>query len=414
MASIELSGIGKRYIQLQEEASLATALLPFLRATKTERWALRDVSFSVGEGETVGIIGRNGAGKTTLLRLLACVTRPTEGRLTVRGRVAPLIGVGVGFHQEMTGRENIFVNGMLLGLTRRQIAARLDDIVEFSEIADYIDTPVKFYSSGMYMRLGFSVAVNVDPEILLVDEVLAVGDTAFQLKCFDRMREIQKQGTSILMVSHSMHAIRLLCPRAILIRKGSLEIDGPTEDTIARHHQLMTSDTEEGAGGAIASITERKLIGSDGETHNPASEDSLVYRATVRFHKEVDTPQVFFQVISENGTVAYSIQTRLGRTRVVYSPGDEALVEVPFEARLGAGTYRLLLALTDRLGRDLVALDPSDFMIYIDPTPGIGGVADLRAKVNVDGELLSGFEDLALVPNAPSAAARVALNGKPA
>lgn len=403
MTAIELAGLGKRYFQLQEEASLATTFLPFLRATRTERWALRDISFEVGEGETVGVIGRNGAGKTTLLRLLACVTRPTEGRLTVRGRVAPLIGVGVGFHPEMTGRENVYVNGMLLGLSRRQITARLDEIVEFSEIADYIDTPVKFYSSGMYMRLGFSVAISVDPEVLLVDEVLAVGDVAFQLKCFDRMREIQKQGTSILLVSHSMHAIRLLCPRALLIRKGRLEIDGPSEDVIARHHQLMTDGAEDGEGGGVASIVNRELIGTEGPTHNPAAEESLVYRATIRFHQEVDTPQVFFQVRSEDGTLAYSIQTRLDRSGTVYRPGSEALIEVPFEARLGGGTYRLCLAVTDRLGRAALALDPSDFMIYVDPTPGIGGLADLRAALHIDGEHLSEFGSLALVPTAISA-----------
>lgn len=403
MAAIDLDGVGKRYLQLQEDASLASTVLPFLRTTRTERWALRDISFSVGEGETVGVIGRNGAGKTTLLRLLACVTRPTEGRLTVRGRVAPLIGVGVGFHPEMTGRENIFVNGMLLGLTRRQIAACLDSIVEFSEIPDYIDTPVKFYSSGMYLRLGFSVAIHVDPEILLVDEVLAVGDIAFQLKCVERMRELQRRGTSILLVSHSMHAIRLLCPRAILIRKGALEMDGPAEDVIDRHHQLMTSDTGEGDGTAIASIFNRELTGPTGPTHNPAAGDSLVYRATVRFHQEIDTPQVFFQVVAEDGTLAYSIQTNFARARVGYGPGDEASIEVPFEARLGAGTYRLRLVVMDRLGRNLVALDPSDFMIYVDPQPGIGGIADLKAAVYIDGEHLSAFDDLALVPGASAA-----------
>jgi hypothetical protein len=218
------------------------------------------------------------------------------------------------------------------------------------------------------------------------------------------MREIQKQGTSILMVSHSMHAIRLLCPRALLIRKGRLEIDGPTEEVIARHHQLMTVDADEGDGSAVATIHDRELVGPAGPTHNPASGESFVYRATVRFHQEVDTPQVFFQVRGEDGTLAYSIQTRLDRATAIYGPGSEAVIEVPFEARLGAGTFRLCLALTDRLGRNALALDPSDFMIYVDPTPGIGGIADLSAALYVDGEHLSEFGSLALVADGPASA----------
>ena len=396
MASIELAGIGKRYYQLEERASLVTTLLPFLRATKTERWALRELSFSVEQGETVGVLGRNGAGKTTLLRLLAGVTRPSEGRLTIRGRVAPLIGVGVGFHQEMTGRENIFVNGMLLGLTRRQVEARLDSIIEFSEIADYIDTPVKFYSSGMFMRLGFSVAIHVDPEVLLVDEVLAVGDIAFQLKCFERMRQLQRAGTSIVLVSHSMHAIRLLCPRALLIRNGLLEMDGPVEDVIGRHHQLMTSDADSGDGAAVASIVHRELVGPKGLTHNPGLDDQVTYRATFRFHTEVDTPHAIFDVISEDGTLAYHNQTLLGRSRVTYRAGAEAVVEVPFEVRLGAGTYRLRVGLMDRFRRNLLAMDSNGFMMYIDPSPGVEGIADLKASMYIDGEHLSDHGDFTL------------------
>ena len=189
--AIGLSGVGKRYWQLRDEAMLIKSLLPGHRAEKVEHWALKDISIEVKQGETLGILGRNGAGKTTLLRLLAGVSRPTEGRVRIAGRIAPLIGVGVGFHQEMSGRENIYVNGMLLGLSRREIDGRMEQIMDFAELEGFIDTPVKFYSSGMFMRLGFSVAAHVDPEVLLVDEVLAVGDLAFQLKCFERMRALQ-------------------------------------------------------------------------------------------------------------------------------------------------------------------------------------------------------------------------------
>src|SRR5690348_14860236 len=164
---------------------LLRSIMPFTRPQQTDYWALRDLSFDVERGETLGVIGRNGAGKTTMLRLLAGVTRPTEGRVEIHGRVAPLITVNVGFHPEMSGRENVFVNGILLGLTKRQVERRFEEIAEFAELGSFIDTPVKFYSSGMLMRLGFSVVAHVDAEILLVDEILAVGDTAFQIKCFD-------------------------------------------------------------------------------------------------------------------------------------------------------------------------------------------------------------------------------------
>src|SRR5436309_9699332 len=189
---------------------LLRSLLPFARPERSELWALRDVDLTLGQGDVLGVIGRNGAGKTTLLRLLAGVTRPTTGEVEIRGRVAPLISVGVGFHPEMSGRENVYVNGMLLGLTRREVDARLEEIVAFAELEDFIDTPVKFYSSGMFMRLGFSVAVHSDPNILVVDEVLAVGDMAFQAKCLERMRSLQQKGTSIVVVSHSMGTIRVL------------------------------------------------------------------------------------------------------------------------------------------------------------------------------------------------------------
>ncbi|HEY2429746.1 MAG TPA: ABC transporter ATP-binding protein, partial [Acidimicrobiales bacterium] len=192
-AAIEMHGVGKRYWQLNEQAMLLRSLMPFRRPTKTERWAVHDVTTSIDVGETVGVLGRNGAGKTSLLRLLAGVSRPTTGRIRLVGRVAPLISVGVGFHQEMSGRENVYVNAMLLGMTRAEVARRFDEIVEFAELADFIDTPVKFYSSGMYMRLGFSVAAHVDPDVLLIDEVLAVGDLAFQLKCFEHVRSLQER-----------------------------------------------------------------------------------------------------------------------------------------------------------------------------------------------------------------------------
>lgn len=198
-------------------------------------WALNDVSFEVKRGEVVGVIGRNGAGKSTLLKLLARVTEPTRGWAEIHGRVGSLLEVGTGFHPELTGRENIFLNGTMLGMSRREIQRKFDDIVTFAEVARFIDTPVKRYSSGMYVRLAFAVAAHMEPEILLVDEVLAVGDAAFQRKCLGKMEDVSKTGRTILFVSHNMGAISRLCRRCLLLSEGSLRTVGETEQVVATY-----------------------------------------------------------------------------------------------------------------------------------------------------------------------------------
>lgn len=198
-------------------------------------WALRDISFDIMQGEAVAIIGRNGAGKSTLLKLLSRITTPSAGRIEVEGRVASLLEVGTGFHPELTGRENIFLNGAILGMSRLEIKKNFDQIVAFAENEKFLDTPVKRYSSGMYMRLAFAVAAHLEPEILVVDEVLAVGDTKFQKKCLGKMNEVSKSGRTILFVSHNMSAVQNLCTRAILLEDGQLKFDGSTEAAIERY-----------------------------------------------------------------------------------------------------------------------------------------------------------------------------------
>jgi lipopolysaccharide transport system ATP-binding protein len=199
-----------------------------------EFWALKNISFDIFPGEVVGIIGRNGAGKSTLLKLLSRITLPTEGRAEIEGRVGSLLEVGTGFHPDLTGRENIFMNGAILGMRQKEIQSKLDAIIDFSEIEAFIDTPVKRYSSGMYVRLAFAVAAHLEPEVLIVDEVLAVGDAEFQRKCLGKMGEVAGQGRTVLFVSHNMAAINRLCSRAILLNKGQIEMDGlPTEVTAA-------------------------------------------------------------------------------------------------------------------------------------------------------------------------------------
>jgi lipopolysaccharide transport system ATP-binding protein len=233
--AIAVEGLGKRYL-LGEDASrhrVADVLFPWRNGGAGEFWALRDVSFKVEEGESLGIIGRNGAGKSTLLKVLSRITAPTEGRATVRGRVGTLLEAGTGFHPELSGRDNIFLSGAILGLRQKDIKARFDEIMDFSEVGKFIDTPVKRYSSGMQVRLAFAVAMYLDPEILIVDEVLSVGDLGFQRKSINRMREAtDKEGRTVLFVSHSLEAVRKSCQRVLVLDEGRLTFFGSTEDGI--------------------------------------------------------------------------------------------------------------------------------------------------------------------------------------
>src|SRR2546429_4904317 len=251
---IKVEGLSKQYrIGGRQEAystlrdSLAGAVrAPFKRllsngSNNTDTiWALKDVSFEVLPGEVIGIIGRNGAGKSTLLKILSRITEPTSGRVELYGRIASLLEVGTGFHPELTGRENIYLNGAILGMGRSEIRRKFDEIVAFAEIEKFIDTPVKFYSSGMYVRLAFAVAAHLEPEILVVDEVLAVGDAAFQKKCIGKMGEVAKEGRTVLFVSHNMTAIRALCERGLLFDDGILVKHGPTEDAIRAYLQSVS------------------------------------------------------------------------------------------------------------------------------------------------------------------------------
>jgi homopolymeric O-antigen transport system ATP-binding protein len=200
-----------------------------------EFWALRNVSFEVAAGEVIGVIGRNGAGKSTLLKVLSRITEPSEGRLVLDGRIASLLEVGTGFHPELSGRENIFLNGAILGMSRAEILRKFDEIVAFAEVEQFLDTPVKRYSSGMYVRLAFAVAAHLEPEILIVDEVLAVGDSEFQKKCLGKMHEVSRGGRTVFFVSHNMAAIQALCSRAIWLDKGAVAFDGPAEACIGRY-----------------------------------------------------------------------------------------------------------------------------------------------------------------------------------
>lgn len=235
---------------------------PFPRTSSTEEilWALRDVSFEVEPGEIVGVIGRNGAGKSTLLKILSRITDPTSGHIELHGRIASLIEVGTGFHPELTGRENIFLNGAIMGMTRDEIRRKFDEIVAFAEVEKFLDTPVKRYSSGMYLRLAFAVAAHLEPEILLVDEVLAVGDARFQKKCLDKMQDVGEQGRTVLFVSHNMPAITRLCRRTILIDGGGVIADGPSHEVVSVYLGTGLNTTAERQWSDLASAPGNDIV----------------------------------------------------------------------------------------------------------------------------------------------------------
>jgi lipopolysaccharide transport system ATP-binding protein len=252
--AVELEGVGKEYV-LGESAGFGSLRDAFSRQRRArwrrERiWAIRDATFTIGQGEAIGIIGHNGAGKTTLLKLLCRITAPTTGEIRIRGHVGSLLEVGTGFHPELTGRDNVFLNGAILGMGRREIAAKFDEIVAFSEVEKFIDTPVKRYSSGRYVRLAFAVAALLVPEILIVDEVLAVGDAAFQRKCLGKMGDANYEGRTVLFVSHNMGAVRTLTQRAVWLDHGRVAADGDTGTVIADY----LASTESGESAPVADL----------------------------------------------------------------------------------------------------------------------------------------------------------------
>lgn len=277
-------------------------------------WALQDVNIQISEGEVVGLIGHNGAGKSTLLKILSRVTAPTLGQVKIKGRLAGLLEVGTGFHPELTGRENVFMNGAILGMKREEIDRKFDEIVDFSGVEKYIDTPVKRYSSGMYVRLAFAVAAHLEPEILLVDEVLAVGDVAFQKKCFDKMEVAGQMGKTIIVVSHNIAAITRLCERAILLKSGRVESDGPTLEVVGQYLSSNLGfascrewpDIENSPGNDFVRLKSISVCTKDGETKETFD---IRYPILIEFEYWVSKDNIkispAFHLLDANGTVVF-------------------------------------------------------------------------------------------------------------
>jgi ABC-2 type transport system ATP-binding protein len=300
-AAIEIDHVSKRFRLFREKPSSLKARLISSRSRAEDFWALRDVAFEVREGESLGLIGHNGSGKTTLLKVIAGILRPTEGAVRTRGRMAALLELGAGFHPELTGRENVYLNASFLGLTRKDTDAVYEDIVAFAEIADFMDNQVKFYSSGMLVRLGFAVAVHVDPEILLVDEVLAVGDESFQAKCLNRIRSFQAEGRTIVLVTHALDTVRQVCDRAVMLDHGELYAKGAPLDVVRElRYVLLRKDPhfvpEEGSREVELAGVE--LIRDDGTTERPVRVgEDLTIQIDARANQPVTDLVCAFQVL---------------------------------------------------------------------------------------------------------------------
>jgi lipopolysaccharide transport system ATP-binding protein len=320
-------------------------------SVREEFWALRDVDFEVTRGETFGIIGHNGAGKSTLLKILARVTPPTEGRLLLRGRVGALLEVGTGFHAELTGRENIFLNGAILGMRRAEIARKFDEIVDFAEVEQFIDTPVKRYSSGMYLRLAFSVAAHLEPEVLIVDEVLSVGDLAFQEKCLGRMETVAGEGRTVLFVSHNLAAVSKLCPRSMLLSRGRKVTEGATADVIEAYVTTARRDTSgsledrpDRQGTGRLRFTELRLADADGnvlDSPRTAQDFDIVLRYETADGRPVRNAVFGISVYSVVGELMLNLDSDAAGTALGELPSSgEVRCRLP-RCPLPAGRYVL-------------------------------------------------------------------------
>jgi ABC-type polysaccharide/polyol phosphate transport system ATPase subunit len=377
-AIVEAVGAGKRYRKYHDSPMLISAALRWRRSTKvSELWAVRHVDLAIEPGASYGVIGRNGSGKSTLLQMLAGVTAPTEGRVAVRGTVAPLLSVGVGFHPELTGRENIHLNGTILGLSRAHLDRQLDEIVDFSEIEPFIDTPAKFYSSGMLVRLGFAVAVQTQPDVLLLDEVLAVGDIAFQMKCFDRMRQVLTSGTTVVLVSHNLNAVRQLCTDTLVLHRGDVRFQGPTDDALVAYQRALDDDDAvdrvgEGSGMLppirdVARLTDVRITASRGEADIVASVEVAQPWPSSAVALLVSTRAglpVYYECSPELGALEPGRWTYRARLQTPFPPGEFAAMVV-FRSLEPEGRF-------DRTR-------PLPFTS--DGRPAAAGLADLRASV---------------------------------
>jgi len=331
-------------------------------------WALKDVSFSVEQGEVLGVIGRNGAGKSTLLKVLSRVTAPTSGRVKVKGRIASLLEVGTGFHPELTGRENVYLNGAILGMTREEVTRKFDEIVDFSGVEQFIDTPVKRYSSGMYVRLAFAVAAHLEPEILLVDEVLAVGDAEFQKKCLGKMDEVAHEGRTVLFVSHNMAAIETLCQRVIYLKQGLLFDSGQTSLMIAKYLENPDPLTLFPKSGFVKGIDLQRIDGSSSNAFQIGEPIRIKIQLDIK-DKIIENPVIGIGCNTMMGQRVFTVGTYFSKVQLPRLDCETNIFCTIPEPNLTPGSYSLKLAIGDNPYSNIVELEdiarfeivPSDY-----------------------------------------------------
>src|SRR5689334_14554643 len=354
-----------------------TALAPFRRSKNNSQnghiWALQDVSFQISRGEVVGIIGLNGAGKSTLLKILSRITGPTRGRVDIYGRVGSLLEVGTGFHPELTGRENIYLNGAILGMRKAEIDRKFDEIVGFAEVEKFLDTPVKRYSSGMYVRLAFGVAAHLETEVLLVDEVLAVGDAQFQKKCFDKMREIGTQGRTILFVSHNMSAVRSICEQALIIEKGRVVAQGEIDATVDRYLSEInasqaSSETVETNTFSVTSVEIASVGGPVIKTF-----DTVQVKVQFVPRAEIQDPGLYVSFLTMDSRRLTGLDLKDFITTASLPAGQPAELGFTIESLpLLPGNYQIEIHLKD-MAKRLVEIVPRTFKFEVAETEVYGG-----------------------------------------
>lgn len=391
--SVKVDNVSKCFsLQQRGYRSLREDIINILKRRRYGKdfYAINNVSFELKKGEILGIIGPNGAGKSTMLKLLAKVMFPSSGQIYTNGRIGALIELAAGFHHELTGTENIYYYGAILGMKKKEISDKFDAIVEFSELKDFLDTPIKKYSSGMKARLGFAVSVHLSPDILLVDEVLSVGDFAFQEKCIAKMEEYKNSNVSIIFVSHNMDSIRKLCKRTILLEKGYLTFDGNTPEAITRYFTAVSKskktliNEKEGEKKEIVKITDTQLLNSEGRLNSYFnSEDTAIFRYKAAF---LNNAKVFFNFVVSRNDRLYVYDTSqylLKKEYVEGNNGDVFLVEFIFKVNLLKGSYQIGTHITD--------FDNNIYLDYIDHAVSFlvaenisySGVANLKADVKV-------------------------------
>jgi ABC-type polysaccharide/polyol phosphate transport system ATPase subunit len=383
MLDVHFDHVSKRYRVAAPAVSTAPFFrrLPFRRPTE-EFWAVRDVTLQVARGEALGIIGQNGAGKSTLLKLLSRITTPTEGEIRLNGRLAALIELGSGFHPELSGRENVFLSGSLLGMRRREIAEKLDRIVAFSGVGSFIDTPVKRYSSGMFVRLGFAIAAHLDPDILLVDEVLAVGDASFQIQCLDRLNELRRNGTTMLFISHDLLAIEKLCDRVVLMQRGRLVASGAPHEVVESYQQAVATEHVAAVADASPQSGPRAVVIDDIRFHAASGIETSITTTgapltaivsfTARAPVEDAVVEVFYY--SRDGSTLFCQQTTaLSGGELPLMPG-KGHVEFSTEGLgLQPGVYAVGATVRQRHGSSVIDWFYGRTVLYVEPGKPVRG-----------------------------------------